>query len=302
MEEEVEIESSARERVGQEQIQGLLFGDKLSWQSIIYDLVNSEQLNPWDIDLSLLAQRYLEKIKLLEEANFFVSSKVLLAAALLLRMKSEQLLEVDLEELDRVLYGRKEDDKKYVQQRIELDEDVPGLMPRTPLPRYKKVSLEELMAALGKAINTETRRIKKVVIARQQELETALSLPKSRLNLQDRIRQVYAKLKEVFKNREDKLSFSDLAGRESSMEEKIATFIPLLHLDNQHKVWVEQDGHLEEIWILLKEIYEKKNKDLLQKMMREVEEEMKEFESEMDSSRKEMLDIGEKAKGTIKGS
>ena len=37
--------------VGQEQIHELLFGDKLSWQAIIYDLINTEQLNPWDMDL-----------------------------------------------------------------------------------------------------------------------------------------------------------------------------------------------------------------------------------------------------------
>src|SRR3989344_5610993 len=70
------------EKVGQEQIHGLLFGDKLSWQAIIYDLMNTERLDPWDIDISLLANRCLGKVKEFEEANFFVSSKVLLAAAL----------------------------------------------------------------------------------------------------------------------------------------------------------------------------------------------------------------------------
>jgi len=43
------------EKVGQEQIHGLLFSDKLSWQAIIYDLINSEQLDPWDIDICLLS-------------------------------------------------------------------------------------------------------------------------------------------------------------------------------------------------------------------------------------------------------
>src|SRR3989338_6944318 len=149
-------------KVGQEQIHGLLFGDKLSWQALIYDLVNAERLDPWDIDITLLANRYLEKVHTLEEANFFVSSKVLLAAALLLRIKSEILLDVEIKSLDEILFGKKEE-KKYVQERIDLDEDVPDLVPRTPLPRFKKVTLEELMSALGKAITTESRRIRKVV-------------------------------------------------------------------------------------------------------------------------------------------
>ena len=59
--------------VGQEQIHGLLFGEKLSWQAIIYDLINTEQLDPWNIDISLLSNRYLGKIKELEGHNFFIS-------------------------------------------------------------------------------------------------------------------------------------------------------------------------------------------------------------------------------------
>ena len=58
---------------GQEQIHELLFGEKLSWQAIIYDLINTEQLDVWDVDLMVLSNRYLEKLKVLEEANCFVS-------------------------------------------------------------------------------------------------------------------------------------------------------------------------------------------------------------------------------------
>ena len=52
-----------KEKIGQEQIHELLFGEKLSWQAIIYDLINTEQLDPWDIDISLLSKKYLEKIR-----------------------------------------------------------------------------------------------------------------------------------------------------------------------------------------------------------------------------------------------
>ena len=265
------------QKVKQEQIHGLLFGEQLSWQSIIYDLINTEQLDPWDIDLSLLAHKFLEKVKLLEEANFFVSSKVLFAASLLLRMKSERLIDIDLKNLDDILFGKKEN-KVYVQERMELDEDIPELVVRSPLPRFKKVTLEELMNALGHAIKTETRRIHKVVEAKQQEYEVELSLPKKRINIQDSIKKVYGKLQEVFEKREDELAFSELAGNER--ENKIATFIPLLHLDNQHKVWLKQEKHFDEIWILLKELYEKKNSVELESMKKEVDEAIREFEKD----------------------
>lgn len=259
--------------IGQEQIHSLLFGEALGWREIIYDLINTEQLDPWDIDLSLLASKFLEKVRLLEEANFFVSSKVLLAASLLLRIKSEVLLEKDIQGLDDILYGKKEE-RKYVQERIELDEEIPELMLRTPLPRFRKVTLDELMSALDVAIKTESRRIKKVVLTKQQEFETSLSLPKHRINVQDSIKKVHGKLEEIFKTREEPLPFTELAGKDASREERISTFVPLLHLDNQQKVWLEQNGHREEIWILLKHIYEKKNAVLLAQLKAEVEAEI----------------------------
>jgi segregation and condensation protein A len=262
---------SSNQKVGQEQIHDLLFSDKLSWQAIIYDLINTEQLDPWDVDISLLAKKYIEKIKQLEEANFFVSSKVLFAASLLLRMKSEILLDHDLLGLDAILFGKKEE-KKYIQERIELDEEIPGLIVRTPLPRYKKISLEELMKALGHAIKTENRRIKKITLIKQQEFEAAMVIPKHRINLQEKIKEIYAKLEDIFSKREDKLSFSELAGQKNG--EKVSTFVPLLYLDNQQKVWLEQEEHLAEIWILLKHLYEKQNAQLLESMKKEAAEEL----------------------------
>lgn len=256
-------------KIAQEQLHRLLFSDSLSWQGIIYDLINTEQLDPWDVDISMLAMRFFDKVRELEEANFFVSSKVLFAAALLLRMKSEVLLERDIAGLDSILFGKKEG-KTYAQQRIELDEEIPELGIRTPLPRFKRVTLNELMEALGKAINTETRRIKKIGIMKQYETEIAIALPKHRINIRDKIREIYSRLKEIFSEKEDKLALSDLVGK--SNEEKVAAFVPLLHLEHQNKVWLGQDAHFDEIWILLKSVYEKQNKEELERMRKEVEE------------------------------
>jgi segregation and condensation protein A len=278
-------------RVGQEQVHSLLFSDKLSWQAIIYDLISTEQLDVWDVDISLLAERFLEKVQDLEEANFFVSSKVLLAAALLFRMKSEILLSEDIKGLDDVLFGRGEEKKKYLQERIELEDEVPELVPRTPLPRFRKVSLQDLMRSLGKAIQTESRRIKRVVVARQHEIEAGISLPKARVNIRDEIRLAYRKLKELFEHRDEKISFSEYVSLGSNSgvdnkvgkEERVSGFVPLLHLDQQERVVLEQEGHLEEIYIWTKKLYEQKNKALLELMRKEaamaMEEELEDEKS-----------------------
>jgi segregation and condensation protein A len=278
-------EKESKEKVGQEQVHSLLFGDKLSWQAIIYDLINTEQLDPWDVDISLLANKYLERVRELEEANLFVSSKVLFAASLLLRIKSEILLNHYLPGLDDILFDRQKV-KKYVQERMELDEEIPELVQRTPLPRYKKVTLEELMFALGKAVKTENRRIQKVVTARQQEIETAIAIPKRKINIGNKIKEIYGKLKSIFLNRNERVAFSEIVENHNGGD-KVGTFVPLLHLDNQHKVLLEQEKHLDEIWIWTKDLHNERFREELEQMRREAEIEFEKERLEMEQNEKD---------------
>ena len=128
--------------VGQEEVHDLLFNREIGWQDIIYDLINTEQLDPWNIDIGALSGGFLLKIQEYEEMDFFVSSKVLLAAALLLRIKSELILSRYLRSIDSILFGNEEKTKKSSFERIELDEEIPELIPRSPMPRFRKVTLK----------------------------------------------------------------------------------------------------------------------------------------------------------------
>jgi segregation and condensation protein A len=285
-ENEVEDFKVKTEKISQEQFYDLITNKEASWQAIIYELIQTEQLDPWDIDLSLLAQKYLEKIREMEEANFFISSKVLLAASLLLRIKSEILLNHYIRSLDDILFGKKEEKKKEI-ERIEIDEDeLPELIPKTPLPRFRKVSLQELMGALNKAINTENRRIKREISERRAEKISQLDFEnkKAVVGIKDRIRQVYARIKNYFNKQEKKLSFTELAG--NSREEKLAAFLPVLHLENQQKIWMEQENHFDEIWIWLYKLYKKQE----QQAMEELKEEVDEIKEELDDEQKKRVE------------
>jgi segregation and condensation protein A len=260
--------------VPQEQIHGILFNRELGWQEIIYDLINTEQLDPWDINISLLADKYLERIENMPEVDFFVSSKVLLAASLLLRIKSEILLNKYLKSIDEILFEKKEL-KKHTLERIELDEDIPELVLRTPLPRFKKVTLKELMESLGKAITTENRRVNKVILNSNAVRETSFSLPKKTFKLKDKIREIYSKIYSHFTINESqhKISFNQFA---LSRDEKLISFSPLLHLEHQKKLWLEQEAHFEEIYIWLEETHLKHHPNRFADLKQEIEEEIME--------------------------
>jgi len=257
------------DKIGQEEFYNLVTGNEVSWQAIIYDLINTEQLDPWDIDLVILTKKYLERVKMLEEANFFVSSKVLLAASLLLRIKSEILLNKYLKSLDEILFGKKEKVEK-LKTEVNVGE-VPELFLKTPLPRYRKVSLQELVNALEKAISTENRRIKKEIIEKQVRYETDIVLPKRTINIKEKIRSIYAKIITSFKKKQTKISYSELTNNDK--EEKKVCFLPILHLDNQHKVFLEQEKHLDEIYVWIYKHYKKENNF-------ELKEEIKKFEGQ----------------------
>lgn len=243
------------DQISQTQFYDLITGEEVSWQAIIYDLIKTEQLDPWDIDLGILAEKYSQIVREMEDANFFISSKVLLACSLLLRLKSEILINQYIKDLDDALYGRK-NDKKYELERIELDEDeLPILVPRTPMPRYKKVTLQELMASLNQAMETENRRIKRDIKVRQANKSALVVLPnKNRIPLKSRISLVLKKIREHMKgSSENHMKFSYLA---QTKEEKFLSFLPVLHLSNNEEIYLYQQEHFGEIHMHLTKIEE----------------------------------------------
>ncbi len=266
----------------QEQVHNIVFSKEIGWQEIIYDLINTEQLDPWNIDITSLTQKYLEKIQKFEEANYFISSKVLLAAALLLRIKSEILLNKYMKSIDEILFGNKE--KKGINfEKIEFDEDeIPELIPKSPMPRFRRVTLSELVESLNKAIVTETRRIEKVIVNRNAIRESEISLPKRKYSIPNKIKDLHFRIVDYFdQNKEElKVPFQKMVGK--NKEEKIISFSLILHLESQKKIWIEQKEHFGDIHIWLKDTYFKHNDPFedLRKLEEEIVEMMNEEEIE----------------------
>ena len=90
-----------------------------------------------------------------------------------------------------------------------------------------------------------------------------------------------------------KLTYNDLTQNEK--EEKLATFLPLLYLSNNRKLWLEQNNHLDDIWIYLFEYFQK-NKD---QFIEELEEDIEEMKEELSESVEEIKLTGiQKARET----
>jgi segregation and condensation protein A len=229
----------------------ILDKDEITWQSIIYDLIKSEQIDPWDVNVSLLTQKYIDSIKALQEHDFRISGKVVLAAAILLKIKSHRWLTEDIANLDS-LFSSADDEMKDLLEDLENTNEPresvqTNLIPRTPQPRKRKISIYDLVAALEKALEVKHRRIlRDIPILDFHE-------PQKKRDISEVIKEIYQKINLFFKNKtKDRLTFSMLVPSESK-EDRVYTFIPLLHLTNQRKIDVDQYQHFGEIEIMLRQ-------------------------------------------------
>jgi len=224
--------------------------DEIMWQGILYELVRSEKMDPWDVDVSILTKKYLETIKQLKEHDFRISGKVILAAAILLKIKSEKLVGEDFDEFTKLITSleeQEEDEAAIFDDNglIPKFHEIPTLIPRTPQPRKRKVSIFDLVKALQKALEVKKRRVLNSIPPMDMEI------PKKKKEITEVIRDVYGKIKSFFMSgKTEKLTFSNLLPS-SSKEDKVYTFIPLLHLSQQNKVELIQNEPFGEIEVVM---------------------------------------------------
>jgi segregation and condensation protein A len=241
----------ARIKETSEKIFNLLFvEDELSWKDMIYALIEQENMNPWDIDITLLSQKFLEMLRKLKELDFRVSGKMILASAVLLKMKSDILIDEDIANFDNMMNGIEDNllDNNLNQSTYDST-GKPELYPRTPQPRQRKVSLFDLVQALEKALEVENRR----KISRPNLKKMVLKIPEKKLDLGTSMKNVYEKVETHYNTKKNKgkiLTFTEMI-QGTSKQDKVTIFVPLLHLDNLRKINLNQEKHFEEIKVTL---------------------------------------------------
>lgn len=226
--------------------------NEISWKTIIMDLISTEQMDPWDVNISLLTDKYIERLRELKEQDLKVGGKVVLAASILLRIKSNKLVSDDMDDFDRLIAGTDMNQEAFYDsleqelaqgEREALKEEF-ELLPRMPQARRRKVSVFDLVKALDKALEVKQRRV-------LQSIPPPLPLPVRKFDLGASVTNLLQRLKSMFSYKK-RLTFTDLLPTHSK-QDKVYTFIPLLHLSNQQKVELEQAEPFGEIEVKLAE-------------------------------------------------
>ncbi len=226
--------------------------DEITWKDLLFDIISSEGMDPWNISISRLSSKYIDAVRAMKRLDLKVSGKVVLAATLLLRYKSKRLIGEDLDEFDRLLAQQEMSQEEFYDDLAKMrdpsqitDAERLVLVPRMPQPRTRKVSIYDLVGALEKALEVKKRRILRTMPP------LGMTLPGKKVNIEIMIREVYKNVLLFFKRGLKRLTFGEITKDSKTKQEKIIALHSLLYLYNKRKVDLHQEQHFGEIDISL---------------------------------------------------
>lgn len=214
-----------------------------SWEQILYDVVAIQNMDPWNLDIMSLSKGFADYISGIKELDFRIPAKWVIIACMLLRMKSDHIkilkMDEDAEEFTDLdeLEELAEIEEAEV-ERLELD-------PLEVIPKRKpvrQVTITELVSSLKKVIKAEKRREFKL-----QKRKDNIKISSD--DITRRIDNLYSKIGDMLTTiKESEVKFSKLVGQ-WKRGKVVDTFLPLVHLDHEKKVACRQDKIFEEIFI-----------------------------------------------------
>ena len=227
----------------------------ISWQSILYELVRSEQMNPWDINIVVLTKKFIQIINKLKNMDFQLSGNMLLAAAILLKLKSEYFVK-ESEKIDEIINSTQEIlptdafemfdlPEDYPQE--ESEESIPKIKPRNPKPRVRKISIYDLINGLERAMEVHKRSLIKRSFKKQKKLK----IEKEKFDIEALIKNIFNTITFLFKKKKKKyINFSELS---KGVNKNVITYtlLPLLYLANDNKIELKQEKPFDEIKIYM---------------------------------------------------
>lgn len=209
---------------------------------ILMNLAKNGDINPWDIDIVNVTDMFLERIEQMQMTDLRISGRTLLYASILLRMKSTGIVQ---EEED-------EDDLEMLDDELDFYDVEEYPVPKLPIRRRatRPVTLQELILELQKAEKVETRR-KDRKVRRKLEEKAAVTTDEvlgiaHEEDILGRVRILGERLMKDMAEKEF-VVLSDLLGDDRS--ENIMTYVSLLFLATEKKVWLKQKELFGELYV-----------------------------------------------------
>lgn len=242
--------------------------DQPAWKTILIELVKKERMNPWEIDISELVGKYLEKIKSLSENNLKIPANAILACALLLKFKSNFLRVSEIRD-EKSLEAEKR--KMSPEELKEFEAMLPDLKNIRKI-REGKVSLDELVGVIENMLRSSKKMAENSQFRRDR---AKFVFPDMGFKIDEAMEKVFKKIQ---RNADSHglVTFTRLTKDKKDNVSIVRTFIPCLFLMNKGRILMWQERFFDEIFISLKtdiEIAEKEDEsDAEQKKARKAKQ------------------------------
>lgn len=210
------------------------FVREATWKDILVELVKKNELDPWEIDIVDIVERYVEVVKSMKVLDLRVPANIILAAAILLRLKSDTL---EIEERGEEPQAEEQAGRPYV--------PVEGLSIRLRLPPKRRVTLNELIGALEEAM-----KLKEYKASMEASEVKTVPIIIERADVEADVESIYALAKQNL-DVSKMVTYSllcDVAERDNAL---LDVFIPLLFLASKDRILLLQETFFGEILISL---------------------------------------------------
>jgi len=207
-----------------------------TWKDLLIELVRKNELDPWNVDIIEIADKYIEAVKELKVLDLRIPANIILAASILLHFKSEALY-LELE-------GKQENEEVAEEPTQRIIPEIPQLSFRLRLPPKRKVTLAELIQALDEAM-----KIKEVKEQKRNEVFT-LPIKFENKDIELELNRVLQEIK-MSVDEKGMTTFSSLAKISKGNDILVDLFVPLLYLANREKIILLQEQFFGEIIIVL---------------------------------------------------
>ena len=211
------------------------------WKQLLLNVVRKEGLDPWDIDLNLLADKFMSELSELKVFDFRIPANAILASSILLRFKSDRW---NVSPLVADVF-----EPMFIPDKIILPPFFPELQP-VFRETHRKVTLNELIDAIEDVMVKEKVKSGKSKKLRDEVPDVLIDLVKSdEVDFEKRINGVYDKIKSNADN-ESLVTLSQLVPGKD-VNDFLNVFVPVLHLANKGLLNVWQEEVFGEIFIHL---------------------------------------------------
>lgn len=218
--------------------------DKPTWKSLLVNTVREEEMDPWSIDVTMLASKYAERIREMRINDFRVPANAVLASAILVRFKSDSWQLLPKQEMP-------EEEQESLDDFLSFESPEMPEVEATQRITTRRVTLEELIESVEQVMD-KTRKKKKRAIKEVIPREIMQKTLGEKEEFEKQVNEIFERV--VAKaDSENLVLFSDLLEKDTRPE-VIKTLLSLLHLANERKVNVWQEKEFGEIFIALTEV------------------------------------------------